>query len=146
MSDVVVDASLAIKWVLSEPDSHIAVMLLKRWTNERKNIIAPALFAYEVTNIIYRRVVTGLLGYDEAMQALIDLFSIGVSLHFLKYEDISTEAMIVAHRFGLSASYDSHYLALAQHEKCEYWTADTRLWNSVKSQLNWVHSLSDYQM
>jgi predicted nucleic acid-binding protein len=146
MSDVVVvDASLAIKWVLSEPDSSTAIMLLKTWTNEGKKAIAPALFAYEVTNIIYRRVVAGLLTYDEAMLALTDLFSIGVSLNFLEYKGISTEAVKLAHRFGLSASYDSHYLALAQRENCEFWTADTRLWNSIKNQLSWVQWFGNYQ-
>jgi hypothetical protein len=36
-------------------------------------------------------------------------------------------------------------LALAEKEKCEYWTADTRLWNAVADRLPWVRRLSDYQ-
>ena len=146
MSDVVVvDASLAIKWVLAEPDSATAIMLLNKWTNEGTKIIAPALFAYEVTNIIYRRVVAKLLTYDEAMSALTDLFSIGVSLRFSRYQDVSITAMMLAQHFDQPASYDSHYLALAQQKKCKYWTSDTRLWNAVKGNLDWVHTLSDYQ-
>jgi hypothetical protein len=43
MSDiVVVDASLAIKWVLLEHDSNKAITLLNTWTGEGKEIIAPA--------------------------------------------------------------------------------------------------------
>ena len=53
--------------------------------------------------------------------------------------------MELAHRFGLHAAYDAHYLALAEHEKCEYWTADSRLCNAVKAKLPWVHQLSEYQ-
>jgi predicted nucleic acid-binding protein len=46
MSDVVVvDASLALKWVLIEEDSDIAKMLLSRWIDEGKEIRAPALLA-----------------------------------------------------------------------------------------------------
>ncbi len=56
---VVVDASLALKWVLAEPDSGTAIMLLDHWTSEGTDVIAPALFAYEVTNTLYRQVVTG---------------------------------------------------------------------------------------
>jgi predicted nucleic acid-binding protein len=146
MSDVVVvDASLAIKWVLAEPDSATAIMLLNKWTNEGTKIIAPALFAYEVTNIIYRRVVAKLLTYDEAMSALTDLFSIGVSLRFSRYQDVSITAMRLAQHFDQPASYDSHYLALAQQKNCKYWTSDTRLWNAVKGKLDWVHTLGDYQ-
>jgi hypothetical protein len=45
MSDVVVvDASLAFKWVLAEPDSHSAIILLNQWTDEGMSIIAPAFF------------------------------------------------------------------------------------------------------
>jgi predicted nucleic acid-binding protein len=48
MSDVVVvDASLAFKWVLAEPDSHSAIILLNQWTDEGMSIIAPAFFRAE---------------------------------------------------------------------------------------------------
>ncbi len=144
MNDVViVDASFALKWVLLEEHSAKAIMLLDRWTSEGKAVIAPALFTYEVTNIIYRRVVRNLLTYEEAMQALTDLFSEGVSLNFSHYEEISIQAMRLAHRYGLPASHDAHYLALAERENCEYWTADTRLWNAVKRNLGWVHWIGD---
>jgi predicted nucleic acid-binding protein len=55
MSDiVVVDASLALKWVLSESDSSAAITLLGEWNTRKVEVIAPALFAYEATNILYR--------------------------------------------------------------------------------------------
>lgn len=145
MNDVVVvDANIAVKWVLAETDSSAAIKLLNAWTNGGKKVIAPTLFIYEVTNIIHRRVVTKLLTYEEALQGLTDLLSIGVSPRFSKYKEISIQAMMFAHRFSLSASYDSHYLALAQREKCEFWTADIRLWNVVKRELDWVHWLGEY--
>lgn len=119
-------------------------MLLNKWTSEGKEVTAPALFTYEVTNILCRRFVRKLLTYEEAMSGLTDLLSIGVSLKFSEYKDISVEAMDLAYRFGLPAAYDAHYLALAQREDCDYWTADTRLWNAVKGKLNWVHWLGEY--
>jgi predicted nucleic acid-binding protein len=70
MSDVVVvDASVALKWVLLEADSDRAKSLLDRWTSEGKGIVAPALFTYEVTNIVYRQVVTGKFTFDEAYRS-----------------------------------------------------------------------------
>lgn len=140
---MVVDANLALKWVLLEEDSTLSMGLLEKWTNERKEIIAPALFAYEVTNILHRQAVTGKLTYDEALQGLSKLFSLGILLKFSFYEEISAQAIDFAHRFHLPATYDSHYLALAHREQCEFWTADTRLWNAVKSELKWVHLLSN---
>jgi predicted nucleic acid-binding protein len=83
MSDaVVIDANLALKWVLLEEDSTVSMGLLDKWTDERKEIIAPALFAYEVTNILHRQAIAGKLTYDEALQGLSKLFSLGILLHF----------------------------------------------------------------
>lgn len=138
---VVVDASLAIKWVLVEDDSDRALMLLDRWISEGKELIAPALFTYEVTNILHRQVVKGVHNYEETRLALADLYAIGVRLDFSQHQDISMQAMVLAQRYKLPASYDAHYLALAEREDCEYWTADMRLWNAVKSKLSWVHAL-----
>jgi predicted nucleic acid-binding protein len=146
MNDVVVvDASLALKWVLSEEDSRTAITLLHRWNIEKTEVIAPALFTYEATNILFRQVVTGKLTYDEAMKLLTKLFSIGIFLNFAQHKEISIRAMEISHRFGLPATYDAHYVALADHEKCEYWTADKRLWTAIGSKLPWVRRLSDYQ-
>ena len=146
MSDiVVVDASLALKWVLSESDSSAAITLLGEWNTRKVEVIAPALFAYEATNILYRQVVIGKLTYDETKKLLAKLFSIGIELDFSHYINTSTRAMEFSHRFGLPAAYDAHYLALAEREKCDYWTADARLWNTTGGKLTWVRRLSDYQ-
>jgi predicted nucleic acid-binding protein len=146
MTDVVVvDASLALKWVLSEADSSTAITLLQRWNNDNMEVIAPALFTYEATNILYRQVVTDKLAYNEVKKLLTKLFSIGILLNFAQHRELSIRAMELSHRFGLPAAYDAHYLALAEHEKCEYWTADSRLWNAVKDKLPWVRRLSDFQ-
>jgi predicted nucleic acid-binding protein len=128
--------------VLIEQDSELAIALLKQWAQEGKQPIAPALFVYEVTNIIYRQIVTGRLTYDEAEQGLTQLFSLGVSVRVSQYKEISKQAIKLAHTFHLPATYDAHYLALAHLENCEYWTADTRLWNSVKGTLTWVRLFS----
>jgi predicted nucleic acid-binding protein len=146
MTDVVVvDASLALKWVLSEADSNTAITLLRKWNTDNMEVIAPALFTYEATNILYRQVVTNKLTYDEVKKLLTKLFSIGILLNFAQHTEISLRAMELSHRFGLPVAYDAHYLALAEHEKCEYWTADSRLCNAVKDKLPWVRQLSEYQ-
>lgn len=144
MSKVVVDASFALKWVLPETDSSVAIVLLNKWMTEHTGVLAPALFAYEVTNIIYRQAASGKITYEEARQSLKKLFSIGIALNFSQYEEISANAMKLAQRFKLSATYDAHYIALAQQEKCEFWTADTRLWNVTKDHLSWVHWIGNY--
>ena len=146
MTDVVVvDASLALKWVLSEADSNTAIALLQTWNTDKMEIIAPALFTYEATNILYSQVVTNKLSYEEAKKLLTKLLSIGILLNFVQHREISTRAMELSHRLGLPAAYDAHYLALAEHANCEYWTADSRLYNAVRDKLSWVRQLGEYQ-
>jgi predicted nucleic acid-binding protein len=48
---VVVDASLALKWVLAEPDSNTAVILLNKWTDKGISVIAPALFTFSTARL-----------------------------------------------------------------------------------------------
>ena len=141
---IVVDASLALKWVLEEEDSSGAKKLLQQWTDNDVEIIAPALFVYEVTSILYRQTVTKKLSYDDASEGLKKLFSMGVILEFSDYEQKSVQAMAFARQFSLPAAYDAQYLSLAFSEDCRYWTADAKLWKAVQGKLNWVHLLGNY--
>lgn len=116
---------------------------MNNWTDQETKVIAPALLTYEIANTLHRQVIKGKITYDEAKQGLADIYATGILLTFVQYEDISGHAMEFAHNFQLPATYDAHYLALAQHENCEYWTADTRLWNAVKGKLHWVRWFGD---
>lgn len=81
--------------------------------------------------------------YVEASKGLAKIFSVGISLHLSSLDVVSTRAMELSHQFNLPATYDAHYLALAEIEGCECWTADKRLWNAVKGKLAWVRSLDE---
>ena len=57
MSDeIVVDASLALKWVLDEPYTVEANDLLENWREHRNKLLAPALFLYEIANALTKRI------------------------------------------------------------------------------------------
>lgn len=88
-------------------------------------IVAPLLLRYEVTNALWQMRKHGRLSritLEAALQALVDLpISIRDSpRHY-------SAAMEFAERFNLPATYDAHYLALAEELDCEFWTADKRL-------------------
>jgi predicted nucleic acid-binding protein len=141
---VVIDANIALKWVLNEQDSDIATALLAEWTKKSITIIAPSLLLYEVTNILYRHVRTGKITPDTARAGIHTLLRAVVPL-FTHIPVISLRAIALANHFGLPATYDTYYLALAEHEECEFWTADTRLWRAVKDEFPWVRNLNDYR-
>jgi predicted nucleic acid-binding protein len=58
--------------------------------------------------------------------------------------DIHVRAFDLAARLKRSATYESHYLALAEHLDCRFWTADERLYNAAKDQFPRIRWLGDY--
>ncbi len=143
---VVVDASLAIKWVVKEEDSGIALALLNEWNIMGIMMIAPSLLTYEVTNILYQNMRKGKINLDQAKKILTEVLVIGIEFDFSNNSALSRRAFELAHQFNLLATYDSHYVALAERENCELWTADSRLWTAVKEKLPRVRLLAEYQI
>ena len=143
---VVVDASIAVKWVVVEPDSPLAQALLTEWKTQQVVMLAPVLFAYEVTNILRQQVRKGTMTVSEAETGQSLVFAQGLSLDTpdqAGYMTLSGRALKLTNQFNLPAAYDAQYLALAERESCEYWTADERLWNTVRVQLPWVRWLGE---
>jgi predicted nucleic acid-binding protein len=142
---IIVDASVVLKWVIDEDNSDKATALLSRWFIEGTVILAPVLLIYELTNAIYQHVRRGELFLDDVRQTLGNALLTFLELDSPVDSSLSRRAMELAQQYRLPATYDAHYLALAEREQCEYWTADTRLWSAVKGKLAWVRWLSDYQ-
>ena len=63
---VVVDASLALKWILAEPDSAIAQRMLVDWQVNGTRLVAPLLLTAEAANAVYKRVRKNELTLPEA--------------------------------------------------------------------------------
>jgi predicted nucleic acid-binding protein len=144
MSNVVVDASIALKWTLNETDSSTALALLADWKDREIEVHAPSLLVYEVTNALYRRVRKGEIPFYDARRGLTEIIFKVVEFDFPEDPDFNIRAMELGQQFGLPAAYDSHYLALAESKECELWTADIRLWNSTRGKLAWVRWMGDY--
>jgi predicted nucleic acid-binding protein len=68
----------------------------------------------------------------------------GLELDFSQDPVLGVRAIELANNFSLLATYDAYYLALAERESCEFWTADTRMWNAVKGKFAWVRWMGDY--
>ena len=142
---VVVDTSIAIKWILNEHDSSTALALLTDWTNREVVILAPGLLLYEATSTLYRHVRSGKIPFEDAERGLKEVILTVVEFEFSHDSTYNIRAMKLAQQFGLPAAYDAQYLALAESQNCELWTADKRMWNSIGGKLAWVRWMGDYQ-
>ena len=85
------------------------------------------------------------LRIEDAQKALEEIIYELIGFDFANTPAIHIRAIQLSKQFRLPAAYDAHYLALAESKHCELWTADKRLWNSIKGKLPWVRWLSDYQ-
>lgn len=140
---VCADASILIKLLTAEPDSDEADALWKRWTDQDIEVIAPALLLFELTSVLRNKVYRGLLTTDEGDKAFDMMERLPVSIR--SPSGLHRRAWELATELNRPAAYDSHYLALAEIEGCDFWTADERLFNAVKDQLSWVKWLGDMQ-
>jgi predicted nucleic acid-binding protein len=138
---VVVDASVACKWVLAETGAVDAQSLLARWIAARLQPIAPSWFACEVANVLYRRARMGEIPLNGAKTLLNTILSI-VALRDTPGSD-AVRAIEMADRAGQQTPYDMCYLALAEREQCEYWTDDTRFVKAAVPYFPHVKLMSD---
>jgi predicted nucleic acid-binding protein len=142
VTTVVVDASVAIKWMLVENLTPEATALLRTWVRDGVRLIVPAWFVCEVSNVLLQRLRDRQIRLVDAQDNLRDLTRL-VTLHPFESE-IAPRAIELAQTHGLAASYDCLYLALAERLSCDLWTADENFWNTVKAkvpQVKWVGSM-----
>ncbi len=132
-----VDASFVIRLIESGGENTETVLLWEQWHERGCEIVAPTLLLYEISNAFFQYVRHGMLLLDEAQDALQAAIDFDITLY--GDELLHTDAMDIARKYGLKASYDAHYLALAEQLGAEFWTADQRLSRAVQPHLDWVH-------
>ena len=124
MPDVVVDASIAVKWAVAEEGSEGARTLLRSWLAAGIQPVAPSWFTCEIANILHRKALVGDLSFADALDAYDDILAFTTILS----ESVTDgrRAMYIARQIAQRQSYDAQYLALAERIGAEYWTDDRR--------------------
>jgi predicted nucleic acid-binding protein len=141
----VVDASVAVKWVVAESFAAQAQALFNDTLAAHYPIMAPPHFLGEVTNALYQRTRrTGDLALDEAeaRSAVASLLALPVDLR--SPPSFYKAAFDFARAYRLASIYDSLYITLAELLDVECWTADRRLLNAVGAAVPRVRWIGDY--
>ena len=140
---VTVDASLAVKWILPEDDTDLALALIEEWAATAVQPIAPGWFACEVANVLFQRIRAGEMSLSDARAQLRTLLAVVD----LRDEDPSDaeRAMEIALLAGRQATYDAQYAALAERLGCELWTADDRFRDAAIGVFPRVRSLTEFR-
>jgi predicted nucleic acid-binding protein len=118
----VVDASVAIKWVVDEPGTEHALLL------RRDSLAAPDLLVPECANILWKKVRRKELSEVEAMLAARLIARAEVQLEPMRrlLEPATKLAIALDH-----PAYDCIYLALAEAMSCALVTADEQLYRKA---------------
>src|SRR3990170_3236196 len=136
--NVVVDASIAVKWFVPEQDSEEALTLRDQHIKGRLTLFAPALIIYEVANALrYRSDITK-ADLEHNIEAL---FQLDMTL-ITPSSKSTAKATLTARRLGITV-YDAVYVELAEDIGCKLVTADDEL-NSKAKDTHLVTRLSDY--
>lgn len=120
----VIDASVAVKWVVTETGSAEAIALLKL-----ARPIAPELLFAECANIFWKKVQRKELSAQVALLAAQALEK--ADLELVSLRGLLRAATRIAVELDHPA-YDCTYLALALERQCRFVTADARLTEKVR--------------
>jgi predicted nucleic acid-binding protein len=138
----VVDANLVAALVLPLPYSEPAAQRFTAWQRAGRELLAPTLLEYEVAAILRKAVVAHWLTTDQAVEAMQGVLALQIRC-LAPSPDLHERALRWADRLGHSRAYDAHYLALAEQERAELWTADRRLAHGAQAAgAYWVHCLA----
>jgi predicted nucleic acid-binding protein len=123
---IVVDANVAVKWIVKQPLRDRALAVLRR----SDILVAPSMFVSEVTSAIWQYVRAGQIGEEQARQGL----SAALDQITLLEEDkeLAESALAVALDLGY-APYDCFYLVAAIRRDAPLVTADRRFVNRLAS-------------
>jgi len=126
MSRFVVDASVAVKWVVTEENSPAAL----RFLEAGHAMAVPDLFFAEVASVFQKKCRRGEMIIEDAETALRCMLAIPLEAHAA--QNLAEDALRLSSRCGASV-YDGIYLALAERQRCPLITADERLARQVSA-------------
>ncbi len=143
MSQFVIDASVAAKWILPDQDETLvdeAALLLNRYAKGHARLVVPDLFWAEFGNILWKSVRRGRCTQKTAEIGLATMKSRG--LPTIPSATLLEAAFAIATAFDRTV-YDSLYIALAIDCQGQLITADEKLANAVAAHLpvKWLGSL-----
>jgi predicted nucleic acid-binding protein len=143
VTDCVLDASVAAKWILPPAGEALvaeAHQLLTEYCDGGLRIVVPDLFWIEIGSLLWKSVRRGLMSLRSAEDALREVEQ--RRLPTLPSGPLLEEAFALATAFGRTV-YDSVYVALAIASGFPLITADERLANALAAYvpIRWLGSL-----
>lgn len=140
---IVVDASVAAKWLFTDEEhSEAARALIRSEIEADELLLAPSHFRGEVVNVIRKRMRRESLSQAGALTLLARFLLLPIDVIDPPREH--GDAIVTANTFDLPTVYDAYYLNVARFVGCEFWTDDRRLLRTLGGRLRYVRWIGDY--
>jgi len=136
----VLDASVAVKWVLPESDSAKAIALRDDYLRAIHELLSPDTFTAEVAHALLKAERRRLIPFGEALVGLAGILRMSPRLHPI-LPDLLPRAAVIASQARIGV-YDCLYVALAEREGCQLVTSDDRLLGVLGKEFPFILELS----
>ena len=141
MKRLVIDASVVLKWYLTDEEyGEKALNLLTKYISNELDFLAPSLLEYEVVNGLIIAQKRGRIKEEKILLAIDGFMDLNIKLKDLS--QLYPRVLYYCKIYNRSV-YDASYLATAESEGIAMITGDKRLYNAVKEDLKWVKWLGD---
>lgn len=140
---VVPDSNLIVAQVIPLAYSEAATRKMQEWLEQDAELIIPTLAAYEIVSTLRKAAVVMKLSADQITAALNHILALAIR-EVPPTPELHKKALVWAVRLNQTVAYDAAFLALAESEAAEFWTADRRLADTARNlSLAWVHGIDE---
>jgi predicted nucleic acid-binding protein len=137
LSSYCIDTSVFIKYLCPDEQEGEATELVGQALSGQ--IVLPCFAWAEIASVLRKKVRSGLLTDGEAGQ-LYSAFG-ELPIDYVDGEEIRARAWEMAGQYGLLTLYDAVFLAVAERESANYWTADTVFLKALVPRPSYVFAL-----
>jgi predicted nucleic acid-binding protein len=135
----VLDSAVALKWVLPEIHAAKGRQLRDDYQNQTHELIAPDVFAVEVSHALVRAERKKIIPVGQAAALVVDVMNSAPAL--TSFLPLLSRATDIASRMRCGV-YDCLYVALAEKEACELVTADDKLVRNLQKVFPFILALA----
>jgi predicted nucleic acid-binding protein len=135
----VLDASVALSWVIPRPLTQNALALRDDYSKQIHELIAPSTFGAEVASGLTKAERQKIIKVGAAVLLLADIRQTYPVVH--PYDPVLFRATEISSKVR-SGLHDCLYIALAEREGCELVTVDDKLLKNVQKDFPFVIHLS----
>jgi predicted nucleic acid-binding protein len=133
------DTSVVVSYLVPNENEPQADALILEAVLGIARLVAPAFAWAEVGSVLRKKIRMGLLTQEEAKGCYEDFGNLPID--YIDGESVRARSWELAEQYQLPTLYDAAFLACAESESAQFWTADKVLLAKLSPRPSYVHQL-----